>query len=105
MDGLCISQLANLTYSNQCIGRRLETSHPVKSLHVDAHKPCLSVFYAAKTMSFLKHPIHDAVFGTRYMEMSDTIHTFDLCILKHLPIVFYHLGVSNLKRLCWIWSV
>ena len=103
-----------------CLGA-FRTS-PVESLYVDAHEPCLgarratlSLQYASKIKSLPKHPAHNTVFDNKYMKLFDArpnaIRTFGLRIKlptlsfltfwKHLHISSHHLGVSNLRRLCW----
>ena len=85
-------------------------------MYVDAHKP--------KIKSLSKHPTHDAVFDNKYMKLCDArlnaIRTFGLYIKqffllqtlifqtfwKHFVFsFFYHLGVLNHRRLCWIWLI
>ena len=96
----------------------------VESLYVDAHEPCLgarhaklSLQYASKIKSLPKHPVHNAVFDNKYMKLFDArpkaIRTFGLrwptlsflTFWKHLYISSHHLGVSNLRRLCWNWCI
>ena len=97
---------------------------PVESLYVDAHEPCLgarraklSLQYASKIKSLPKHPAHNAVFDNKYMKLFDArpsaIGTLGLRIKQFLTasnielsdILSYHLDVSNLRRLCWIWCI
>ena len=104
-----------------CLGAFRTT--PVESLYVDVHEPCLgarramlSLQYASKIKSLLKHPTHDAVFDNKHMKLFDArpnvIRTFGLRIKqffqtfwKHLHILCYHLGASSQRRLCWIWCI
>ena len=62
---------------------------PVESLYVNAHGPCLgarraklSLPYASKIKSLLKHPAHNALFDNKYMKLFDArpnaIRTFGL---------------------------
>ena len=101
---------------------------PVESLYINAHKPCLgarraklSLQYASKIKLLPKHPAHKAMFDNKYMKLFDArpsvICTFGLRIKqfltayniefywKYLQILSYHLGVSNHRRLCWIWCI
>ena len=108
-----------------CLGA-FRTS-PVESLYVDAHEPSLGarraklyLQYATKIKSLPNHPAHNTVFDNTYMKLFDAmpsaIATFGLRIMqfltasnidfwKHLHISSYHLGVSNHRRLCWIWWI
>ena len=105
-----------------CLGA-FRTS-PVENVYVDAHKPCLGarcaklpLQYATKIKSLPNHPAHNAVFDNTYIKLFDArpsaIRTFGLRIKQFLTasnivvsdISFYHLGVSNHRRLCWIWCI
>ena len=76
-----------------CLGA-FRTS-PVESLYIDAHKPYLgarcaklSLQYASKIRSVIKHPTRDAVFDNKYMKFFDSrpnaIRTFGLRIKQFL---------------------
>ena len=107
-----------------CLGA-FRTS-PVESLYVDTLEPSLgakraklSLQYATKIKSLPNHPAHNTVFDNTYMKLFDArpnaIRTFGLRIKQFLTasnIDFsdiletpYHLGVSNHRRLCWIWCI
>ena len=102
---------------------------PVESLYVDVYEPSLgarrarlSLQYATKIELLPKHPAHNAVFDNKYMKLFDArpsaIRTFGLRIKQFLtafniefsdiletPLYFHNLGVSNHRRLCWIWCI
>ena len=110
-----------------CLGA-FRTS-PIESLYVDAHEPSLgarraklSLQYATKIKSLPNHTAHNAVFDNTYMKLfharPSAIRTFGLRIKQFLTasnidfsdilethILSYHLGVSNHRRLCWIWCI
>ena len=80
-----------------CLGA-FRTS-PVESLYVDALKPCLgarraklSLQYASKIKSLLKHAVHNVVFDNKYMMLFDArpsaIRTFGLLIKTASNIEF-----------------
>ena len=107
-----------------CLGA-FRTS-PVESLYGDAHEPSLGARCTKLSLQEIKslpnHPAHNAVFDNIYMKLFDArpsvIPTFGLRMMvfltasniewtfwKHLHILSHHLGVSNHRRLCWIWCI
>ena len=107
--------------------------HEVERSYVGAHESSLdarrakiSLHYASKIKSLPKPSHtwhHDMVFANKCMKLFDSrpnaIRTFGLRIKRSLiavnidfktfwkdrHILFYHLGVSNHRRLCWIWCI
>ena len=127
MDALCKSYLQMLDPNyNQDLKLCLGTFR----VYVDAYEPSLVLDvqhflqYTSKIKSLPKYPTHDAVFVSKYIiklfearpnavrifvlriKQFITASNIDLSdILEIFHILFYHLGVSNNRRLYWIWCI